>query len=136
MNIQQLNDSGLSIWTFFVTAVVLLLLTEGLWLCIAEVNGYRTWSTRDRPEGGPERFPPGPTFSIAVRFRMLVWLYHHRYWTWARKTKAWWYILANSRHDDRWNPEIIDSSDGLLPAGEYVSKYMGSVHEYRAFRVN
>ena len=61
---------------------------------------------------------------------------HHRYWTWARKTKAWWYILANSRHDDRWNPEIIDPSDVLLPAGEYVSKYMGSVHECRAFRVN
>ena len=128
MNIQQLNNSGQSIQTFLVTAVVILVLTGVSWLCTDQVNQYRSWSRRPRP------LPFGqsstrPTYSIAVRVRMLVWLYCNGHWAWVRKTKAWWYILANSRADLRCGfgsrlRNVMDFSDKQLSAGEYVSKYM------------
>ena len=145
MNIQQLNNSGLSIWTFFVTAVVLLLLTGGLWLCIAEVNGYRAWSRRPRSIGALEPYVPGPAYNIAVRFRMLVWLYQQGYWTWARRTNAWWYILANRRAEGP-NKFRLEArrffgtsgwrSDGKeMSAGDYVSTYMDTEDADSAFQI-
>ena len=140
MNIQQLNRSGQSIQTSLVTALVILLLTGGLWLGIAEVNGYRSWSRR------PRKIPsvlhsPRPDYNIAVRVRMLVWLYRNEHWAWVRKTKAWWYILANSRGDRNngfgaRNPAIksaLYSPDRGLSAGEYISKYMDSEEAFNAF---
>ena len=133
MNIQQLNDSGQSLKTFLVTAVVILLLTGGLWLCIAEVNGYLSWSQRPR-RMALEWSLPRPAYNIAVRVRLLIWLYRHGHWTWARTTKAWWYILVNSRPvehktfrlgmSDLGFPEDRQLLDRSMSASEYVSEYM------------
>ena len=140
MNIQQLNNSGQSLHTFLVTAVVVLLLTGVSWLCIEQVNGYRIWSRRARYVVLPTPYLPRPTYNIAVRVRMLVWLYRNGHWAWVRHTKAWWYILANSRADrstgfgsrlvKAW---FIDDSDPDLSAGDYVSKYMCSEEASDAF---
>ena len=140
MNIQQLNNSGQSMKTFLVTTVVILVLTGVSWLCTHEVNQYRSWSRRPKPPllG---KYLPRPTYSIAVRVRMLVWLICNGHWTWARKTKAWWYILANSRAD-HWHgfirrlPTWVDPTDGFLSAGDYVSKYMCSRDASDAFSLN
>ena len=145
MNIQQLNNSGKSIQTFIITAVVILLLTGGSWLCTEQVNQYRSWL--QRPQSSREWVPfpssPRPVYSIAVRVRMLVWLYCNGYWVWVRKTKAWWYIMANSRGDRitgfgsrlSVNELYIADSDRDLSAGGYVSKHMGSKYASLAFTV-
>ena len=128
MNIQQLNNSGQSIQTFLITAVVILLLTGGCWLCTEEVNQYRSWShrRRTRPFG---QSSTRSAYSIAVRIRLLVWLYCNGHWAWARTTKAWYYILANSRADPDHGfgsqlRDVIDELDRDMSAGEYVSAYM------------
>ena len=127
MNIQQLNNSGQSIQAFLVTAVIILLLTGGSWLCGEQVNRYYEWR-------------PAETriYSIAERVRLLVWLYCHGYWVWVRKTKAWWYILANSNlnHDDGFGsrlPHVVRASDRDTSALFYVSIYMQSYYQDRAF---
>ena len=129
MNIQQLNNSGQSIQAFLVTAVIILLLTGGLWLCGEQVNRYHEWV-------------PGETriYTIVERVRLLVWLYCHRYWAWVRKTKAWWYILANSNIDDQDGfasslPDDIDILCRDVSASLYVSMYINSVIPDRAFSV-
>lgn len=131
MNIQQLNSSGQAIQTFLATAVILLLLTGGLWLCIEEVNEYRSWSQINRPYRRPGKieYPPErPTYNIAIRVMMLVWLYRNGHWAWACKTGPWWDILANSGNNRRFESRVsnvIESEDEHLSAGVYVLKYMG-----------
>ena len=128
MNIQQLNNSGQSIQTFLVTAVVILLLTGGSWLCMEEINQYRSWSRRHRPRRFGESHPRS-TYNIAMRIRMLVWLYYNGHWAWARETKAWWYIMANTRADPYHGfgsrlHQVLPYEQKNLSAGDYVSKYM------------
>ena len=130
MNIQQLNNSGQPIQTYLVTAVVILLLTGGSWLCTEQVNEYRTW----RPLNTP-------TYSIAVRVRLSIFLYCHGYWTWVRKTKAWWYILKTSDVDaeDGFGsrlPDVIRESDRDRSALFYVSMYMYSGNRDCAFSLD
>ena len=129
MNIQQLNNSGQSIQTYLVTAVLILLLTGGLWLCGEQVNRYH--------EG-----IPGETrmYTIAERVRLLVWLYCNGHWLWVRKTKAWWYILANSNIDEQDGfasslPDDMDVLDRDVSALLYISMYMYSSKCDRAFSV-
>ena len=140
MNIQQLNNSGQSIQTFFVTAVVILLLTGGTWLCIEEINEYRSWSQKNGPRALRSKgLLARPTYNIAMRARMLVWLICNGYWTWAWKTKAWRYILANSRptHESAFDPvDSLRNSSKPLSAGDYVSKYMCSSDASRAFSLD
>ena len=134
MNIQQLNNSGQSIQTFIVTAVVILLLTGGSWLCMEEINQYRSWSRRHRPR----RSHTHPTYNMAMRIRMLVWLYHNGHWAWARETKAWWYILVNTTAGfGSVLHHVIPYEDEKLSAGYYVSKYMytSGPHGFFPFRL-
>ena len=143
MNIQQLNNSGQSLHTFLVTAVVVLLLTGVSWLCIEQVNGYRIWSRRPKPPPDSVLSSPRPTYNIAVRIWILVWLYRNGHWAWVRHTKAWWYILANSRCDrsggfgSRVSIRVwfMDDSDRDLSAGDYVSKHMCSKYRDLTFRL-
>ena len=128
MNIQQLNNSGQSLQTFLVAAVVILLLTGILWLCTEQVNQYRNWLRRNRPRNFGQ-ISTRPTYSIAVRVRMLVWLYCNGHWAWARETKAWRYIMANSGANNVLGfggklRDVLNKSDRDLSAGAYVSKYM------------
>lgn len=127
MNIQQLNQSGQSIWTFLITAFVILFLTGIWWMCVKVFNDYRSWSRKAKPS--PFILRPRPNYTIMMRVWMLIWLIYHKHWTWARKTKAWREILANGRP----NPEVGFQSnmtylphveDENLSAGDYVSKYM------------
>ena len=139
MNIQQLNNSGQSIQTYLVTAVVILLLTGGSWLCTEQVNQYRSWSRRSRPRHFGQS-STRPTYSIAVRVRMLVWLIANGHWAWVRKTKAWWYVMANSRADRRTGfgsrlDKHWSRDDSDLSAGDYVSKYMRDRYASFAFTV-
>ena len=141
MNIQQLNSSGQAIQTFLVTAVVLLLLTGGLWFCIEEVNEYRSWVRIDRPRVGPQIIDPPKsrsTYNILVRVMMLVWLYCRGHWAWVRKTGAWRDILTNSEPNERFRsrlPNVIHPLDKELSAGEYVSEYIGTEVSSGAFQI-
>ena len=122
MNLQQLNNSGKPLQTFLVTAVVILVLTGGLWLCMEEANQYRSWARRPIRHVAVSS-SPRPTYNLAVRVRMLVWLHCNGHWTSICKTKAWWYILANSRAD-HWHgfarrlPTVVDWTDKNLSAGD------------------
>ena len=140
MNIQQLNNSGQSIQTCLVTAVAILLLTGVSWLCTEQVNQYRSWLRRSRPRPFGQS-STRPTYNIAVRVRMLVWLVCNGHWAWARKTKAWWYILANSRADRYGGfgsvlQNVVDYWDRDLSAGDYVSKYMYRRDAFNAFSLS
>lgn len=77
MNIQLLNNSGQSIQTLLITALVLLVLTGGLWWCMEEVNQFRNWSQRPRPPPR-DRTTTRPTYNVAVRIWMVVWLISSR----------------------------------------------------------
>ena len=139
MNIQQLNNSGKSIQTFLVTAVVILLLTGFAWMCVEGVNACRTWSRGPKPS--PYVPQPRPNHTMPVRVYILAWLICHGHWTWARKTKAWREILANSR-PDRYKgfasrmTFLPAPDDGSLTAIDYVTKYMYRSDGPIAFRLN
>ena len=139
MNIQQLNSSGQSIKTFIMTAVVMLLLTGGSWLCIEEINGYYSWLRRPK-RSTPVQALTRQTYNITVRVAMLVWLYRNGHWSWVRTTTAWWYILADTRPipDEGFGQRLeywVSWGDRQLSAGGYVSRYMCTSHASHAFRL-
>ncbi len=68
MNLQQLNSSGQSLRSFFITAIAALCVTGFVWFCLEQYNGGRDWIRR-RNEGFRIRSKSKrskPTFAIRV----------------------------------------------------------------------
>ncbi len=111
MNIHQLNQSGQSIWVFFTTAVVALLVTGGSWRCSDSIQKARGWYSEQAP---PDR-EVKPGYGLILRITMLVWFVRngHKLWMW--ESGAWLAVLVNSK-------VRCKTSDGRLSemACEYV----------------
>lgn len=118
MNIQQLNESGKSLWVFLVTAFVTLAVTGCLWLLVELLNGYQNWQ-RGRPELSQNTTTS--SYNLGERVAMVVWLLRHHHISWAREVGAWWRIMVNDR--ERYIPSV---DMRLMSAGEYVSEYSGA----------
>lgn len=117
MNIEQLNESGKSLWIFILTAFIALIVTGGIWLLIKWWNEFRSWYIQ-RPDlyQGVET----SSYSIGERVAMIVWLWRNGHQTWMRGKGAWWAILWNDRKP------IVDSmqiGEPRMSASEYVSRY-------------
>ena len=148
MNIQQLNQSGQNISTFLGTAVIALAGTGASWFLIEQINSYLGWrgEVHDVRSGRVSR----PTYSLGVRLVMLIWLARNGHWIWMRRTKAWWYILANSRPNafqdklqdvmatDNFARLNDSSADQIwsLSAGDYVSRFSKDPDGDVAFRLH
>ena len=124
MNIQQLNESGKSLWVFLLTAFVTLAVTGCLWLLIELVNGYQIWQ-RGRPKVSPNITTS--SYSMGERVAMVVWLFRHHHISWMREVGAWWRIMINDR--TRHIPSVLMIGP-LMSVGEYVSKYSRPVDDY------
>lgn len=46
MNLQQLNQSGRSVWSFLVTAFVSLFVTGFMWFCLEQYNSVVNWARK------------------------------------------------------------------------------------------
>ena len=53
MNLQQLNQSGQSIRSFFITAIAALLITALMWFCIVQYNSVSDWKRKEDEERHP-----------------------------------------------------------------------------------
>ena len=128
MNIKQLNGNGQTVWVFVVTAMIALIIIAGTWYLAEGVNTYRNWH-RKRTEHNSMHFIGSvvqrPSFSIAERVAMIVWLRNHGYVGWMRRTGAWWKILCNSSR-----PMMVAFKFGghgqQTSTGELVSRYSSS----------
>lgn len=50
MNLQQLNQSGQSMWSFFVTLTVALLVTGCVWFSLALYNTVAVWNRKNEEQ--------------------------------------------------------------------------------------
>ncbi|KAL8680929.1 MAG: hypothetical protein Q9186_002889 [Xanthomendoza sp. 1 TL-2023] len=99
MNLQQLIQTGRSVQAFVITPLIALVITAGAWLTSRSCARV-------------------PTFNIAQRLSMILWLVLNRHGRWMMTTGAWWRILLNS---GRLFHGIYDSGELLgLPAGKLV----------------
>ena len=102
MNLQQLDHSGKQLWTFIVTAVVVLLITAISWFSVEQVDSYRAWRAKI-PSGDETPYERKvlsnqPNYSIGARLGILIWLVWPGYghWKWGSRTVLWWLIVTNS----------------------------------------
>ena len=74
MNLQQLNQSGQNVWSFVVTAIISLLVTALVWLCLEFYNvivdykrkekEFESWSNDLRPRRSV-------AFRVAVHLKLI-----------------------------------------------------------------
>ena len=78
MNLQQLNQSGQTIQSFVVTAIIALLITGLMWFCLEQYNSIVGWKREGRViDLGRD---PTPKRSIALRVaRALGLIYYYDY---------------------------------------------------------
>ena len=124
MNIQQLNESGKSLWVFLLTALVTLAVTGCLWLLIELLNGYQNWK-RGRPKLSQNKTTS--SYSMGERVAMIVWLLRHHHISWMKKTGAWWRIMANDRA--RYIKLEAESEGLFMSVCDYVSLYSRPIDE-------
>ncbi|KAL8841910.1 MAG: hypothetical protein Q9170_000690 [Blastenia crenularia] len=130
MNLQQLNNSGQTLWKFVITAIVAMLVTAGTWYVFEAANTYRIW-LRECSEKKEEsdrtrkshKGPTNPSFKVAERVAMIVWLLRHEdgYGSCVRDTGAWWKILVNSS-EPMTVVSLDDEERGQKSAGNLVSE--------------
>ena len=119
MNIQQLNRSGQPMSVFLATALALLLMTGGSWLCSTRLATHKavTWY-KERAAANKAFNETGNSqeYGLLLRLTMLVWLVRngHSYWMW--RSGAWGAILTDSK-TGRAQP------DRYRTACEYVSEF-------------
>lgn len=98
MNIKQLNHSGQSLWVFFVTAVVALLVTGGSWAC--SKSGYKAmawYKERAAVSRAYAKKGEKQEYGLLLRMAMLVWLVRNGHTAWMWKSGAWLAIPMNSK---------------------------------------
>ena len=99
MNIQQLNQSGQQIQTFFATLVAAVALTYSTWFIIEQRGAYIQWRkamishAKERTDW-PKR---KKRYCLAVRISILNVLLYRGYGRWLWGTRAWIRILTNDR---------------------------------------
>lgn len=122
MNIKQLNHSGQSLWVFFVTAVVALLVTGGSWAC--SKSGYRAmawYKERAAVSGAYAKKEEKQEYGLLLRMAMFLWLVRQGYTAWMWTTGAWLAILMNSK-----TPGETRSGLFVEPACSFVSEHTRS----------
>ena len=118
MNIQQLNQNGQTIWVFFTTAVVALVLTGGSWRCSKSTYEAMSWyKERAVAKEANDKEEKRREYGLLVRMTMLIWLVRNGYKTWMWRSGAWIAILLDSKEQTR---EYVEVGEG---ACDYVSKY-------------
>ena len=127
MNIQQLNHNGQSLWVFFVTAVVDLLVTCGSWFCSNSAYKAMAWYKERATISSPdEKTEKRREYGFPLRIAMLVWLVRNGHTAWMWKTGAWLAILMNSKVPG----EKRNSWPYEGPACDYVAEHSLSRDEY------
>ena len=76
MNLQQLNQSGRSIWSFLVTAIVSLLVTGSIWFCLEQYNSVADWKRKKDEKMMAVLRNSEPKPSIAIRVGIKFGLLH------------------------------------------------------------
>ena len=132
MNIQQLNQSGQQIRVFLITALVALLLTFFIWLCIPHITGTVQWREQlqvccEKDQSWPKR---GKNYHFIVRVAILYMLLRRGYGRWTWISGAWIRILTNERagvyHDfelDDFRP-VKELCEEGTSACDYVCNYI------------
>lgn len=79
MNLQQLNQSGRSVWSFLVTAFVSVFVTGFMWFCLEQYNSVVKWKRISEQDIlGKSEFNNKPERTIAVRVAIsLGFLYNY-----------------------------------------------------------
>ena len=135
MNIQQLNGSGQKIWVFFTTAIAMLLMTGGSWLCFNRLATHEAieWYQQRSKVGVMDAtgaYREGENwekrdYGFLLRVAMLIWLVRNGRRTWMWNSGAWIAIAMNSnaRGETR---SVADES----AACHYVSTHSWPGHDY------
>ena len=98
MNVQQLNQNGQSIWVFYVTALVALLVTGSSWVVSNAVYKVMSWYHKLAARSAAnDNKHEKREYDLPHRVAMLIWLVHNGHTVWMCMTGAWLAILVNSK---------------------------------------
>ncbi len=95
MNVQQINQSGHSVWIVVITAVIALLVTGYSWSLIEGFYKVKAWRGRSKEAVSQGR----SKYGLAIRVFMIFGLIKEGHSRWMWKTNAWWQIITNSDSD-------------------------------------
>ena len=131
MNLQELNQSGQHFWIFAVSAFLALTIAAFAWFLLEQINSVRMWWSENLLS---QDFEHPADYSLGVRLTMLLLLVKYGRFRWMLKTKAWAYVLSNSKLKSTEAPGISHYKNrgyNNCSAGHSILHYIKSRHKIR-----